>query len=63
MFMTAKELLRQLRLDGWYDVKQKGSHLQLKHPVKKGKITVPVHSGKDIAKGTLNQILKTAGLK
>lgn len=34
------------------------SHLQLVHPVKKGKITVPVHGG-DIPKGTLNAILKT----
>ncbi len=61
--MTSKELVKQLKMDGWYKVKQVGSHLQMKHPVKKGKVTVPVHSGKDIAKGTLSQILKTAGLK
>ena len=40
----------------------KGSHLQLIHPNKLGKITVPVHGG-DIPKGTLNAILKQAGLK
>ncbi len=32
------------------------------YPIKKGKITIPVHGG-DIAKGTLNAILKQAGLK
>jgi len=42
--------------------RRKGSHLQLEHPVKKGKVTVPVHGG-DIPKGTLNAILKQAGLK
>lgn len=61
--MNAKDLLKQLKKDGWYEVKQKGSHVQLKHPRKKGKITVPVHGAKDIAIGTLNQILRTAGLK
>lgn len=61
--MKAKDLLKQLRMDGWYEVAQKGSHLQLKHPTKKGKVTIPIHPGKEIAKGTLNQILKTAGLK
>ncbi|MEI2738124.1 MAG: type II toxin-antitoxin system HicA family toxin [Chitinophagaceae bacterium] len=61
--MNSKDLLKQLRMHGWYDVKQKGSHLQLKHPTKKGKITVPMHGKKDIATGTLIQILKAAGLK
>lgn len=42
--------------------KNKGSHLQLKHSMKPGKVTVPIHSG-DIAPGTLNRILKQAGLK
>ena len=61
--MTARELLRTLHHDGWYDVDQEGSHLQLKHPTKPGKITIPMHSGRDIAPGTLNNILKCAGLK
>ena len=60
--MTARELIRQLKKNGWYEKYQKGSHLQLEHPKKKGKVTVPVHSG-DIPKGTLNSILKQAGLK
>ena len=60
--MTARDLIRVLKKDGWYEKDQKGSHLQLVHPKKKGKVTVPVHSG-DIPKGTLNSILKQAGLK
>lgn len=61
--MTAREILKILHKDGWYEVDQDGSHLQLKHPANPGKVTVPKHSGKDIAPGTLNKILHQAGLK
>ena len=60
--MTSKELLKTLRKDGWIEVGQRGSHLSLKHPVKQGKVTLPMHSG-DLPPGTLNNILKQAGLK
>lgn len=60
--MTAKEILKELHKAGWQDINQKGSHIQLKHPAKPGKVTVPVHSG-DLPRGTLNSILKQAGLK
>ena len=60
--MKARELLKILKDDGWYEDSQKGSHLQLKHKLKPGKITVPIHSG-DVPKGTLHAILKQAGLK
>lgn len=60
--MTVRNVLKLLHDDGWYEVDQDGSHLQLKHPEKKGKVTVPKHGG-DIAPGTLNRIFKQAGLK
>jgi predicted RNA binding protein YcfA (HicA-like mRNA interferase family) len=60
--MKVKELIKKLNNDGWLKKEQKGSHLQLIHPVKKGKVTVPIHGG-DVPKGTLNAILKQAGLK
>ena len=60
--MTAREILRELHKDGWYVVNQEGSHVQLKHPTKPGKVTVPRHSG-DIAPGTLKRIRQQAGLK
>jgi predicted RNA binding protein YcfA (HicA-like mRNA interferase family) len=60
--MKAKEVLKLLKDDGWYEDSQKGSHLQLRHPEKPGKVTVPIHSG-DIPKGTIHGILKQAGLK
>lgn len=60
--MTAREIIRLLKQDGWYEVNQEGSHRQFKHPSKPGKITVSIHA-KDIKAGTLNHILKQAGLK
>lgn len=60
--MTAKEILKELHKDGWIEINQRGSHLNLEHPTKPGKVTVPIHSG-DLPKGTLNSILKQAGLK
>lgn len=60
--MTAKEVIKLLKADGWTEVRSRGSHIQLKHPNKKGLVTVPMHSG-DIPHETLNSILKQAGLK
>jgi predicted RNA binding protein YcfA (HicA-like mRNA interferase family) len=60
--MTPKEILKYLYKDGWREAAQKGSHLQLKHPVKKGKVTVSMHKG-DMAINTLKSILKQAQLE
>ena len=62
--MTVREVLKILHKDGWQEVENrtKGSHIQLRHPTKPGKVTFASHSG-DIAKGTLNSIMRQAGLK
>ena len=49
--------------DGWYQARQRGSHRQFKHPAKPGLVTVAGKPGDDVAPGTLNSILKQAGLK
>lgn len=51
-----------LKIDGWYLVATKGSHHQYKHETKEGRVTVP-HPKKDLPIGTVNSILKQAGLK
>lgn len=62
--MTAREVIKLLEADGWYlDYIGKSSHHYFRHPSKPGKVPVPVHAGKDLKKGTLNSILKQAGLK
>ena len=59
--MSGKEALKMLQKDGWYEVNTEGSHIQLKHPTKPGKVTVPNH--REIRPGTLSSIMKQAGLK
>ena len=59
--MTAKELIRMLKLEGFKEVRQKGSHLIMKHSNGR-QTTVPVHNG-ELKKGTERAILKEAGLK
>jgi len=61
--MTSNEVVRKLKRDGWYKETQKGSHAQFVHPKKTGKVTIPMHQGKEIPPGTLNSIFKQAGWK
>jgi len=57
------EVLRMLNADGWSLVATRGSHRQFKHATKPGRVTVPGKPSDDLALGTLNSILKQAGLK
>lgn len=61
--MKVKDIIKQVEKDGWFVVRIKGSHRQFHHPFKKGLVTVPGHLNDDVAKGTLNSILKQAELK
>jgi predicted RNA binding protein YcfA (HicA-like mRNA interferase family) len=61
--MKIREVLRLLRDGGWYLVRTRGSHQQFKHPTKPGLVTVAGQPNDDLAPGTLNSILKQAGLK
>jgi len=61
--MKIRDIMIRLREDGWYQVSQKGSHRQYKHPFKKGRVTVSGHRNDDLGPGTLNSILDQAGLK
>jgi len=58
-----RDVLRVLKRDGWAEVARRGSHRQLKHGTKKARVTVPGKPSDDLAPGTLNSILKQAGLK
>jgi predicted RNA binding protein YcfA (HicA-like mRNA interferase family) len=61
--MKVRDVLRLLEDDGWFQVAQKGSHRQFKHSEKPGRVTVAGHPTQEMDKGTLNSILKQAGLK
>ena len=62
MPMTAREIIKLLKDNGFECVSTNGSHQKFKNP-KTGRITiVPLHA-KDLKKGTEQNILKQAGLK
>ncbi|MHB1132723.1 MAG: type II toxin-antitoxin system HicA family toxin [Chloroflexota bacterium] len=60
--ITARELVRALHRDGWYDDDQVGSHLSLRHGEKLGKVIVPMHAEKILRPGLLSRILEDAVL-
>lgn len=60
--MRAREIEKLIKQDGWYEVRQVGSHRQFKHPTKQGKVTIPIHSG-DLDIRTVKSIMEQAGLK
>ncbi len=59
--MDSRRVLARLLAEGWVEVRQRGSHLQLKHPEKPGRVTLP-HPKRDIPVGTLRSIEKQAGI-
>lgn len=61
--MKVREIIKLLETEGWYLVSTKGSHRQFKHLTQKGKVTVSGKLSDEVRKGTLNSILKQAGLK
>lgn len=60
--MRSRDVIRLLEADGWKEVARKGSHAQFKHPVKKGRATVP-DPKRDLPVGTLRSIEKQSGIR
>jgi predicted RNA binding protein YcfA (HicA-like mRNA interferase family) len=63
MPMKVQDLIACLEADGWYQVRQKGSHRQFHHASRSGTVTVAGKPSVEVPPGTLNSILKQAGLK
>ena len=59
--VSARELMRFLKAQGFALDRQSGSHLTLRHPTRKVTVTVPVHTGADVGRGLALRILKDAG--
>jgi predicted RNA binding protein YcfA (HicA-like mRNA interferase family) len=60
--VTGRDVLRALERAGWRRVHQVGSHVQLRHPIVPGRVTIPVHRGKTVRPELLKSILGQAGL-
>jgi predicted RNA binding protein YcfA (HicA-like mRNA interferase family) len=63
MPMTVRDIIRLIEDDGWTLVTTRGSHRQFKHASKTGRVTVAGKPSDDVSPGTLNSIMKQAGLK
>jgi len=61
--VKVREVIRLIEQDGWFLVATQGSHRQYKHLTKPGRVTVAGKPSDDMAPGTLNSVLKQAGLK
>ena len=61
--MKVKEIIKLLEKDGCVLVRTRGSHRQYHHPIKVGTVTLSGKESIDIPVGTLNSVLKQAGLK
>jgi predicted RNA binding protein YcfA (HicA-like mRNA interferase family) len=60
--VSSTNLLRVVKKFGFIEKRQRGSHLHLKRDSDNRRITIPIHKGRDIPKGTLTAILKDAGI-
>ena len=61
--MKVRAVIKILENDGWVLTRTRGSHRQFKHSRKRGTVTLAGKSSVDVPPGTLNAILKQAGLK
>jgi predicted RNA binding protein YcfA (HicA-like mRNA interferase family) len=63
MPVKVTELVALIEADGWFLVRQKGSHGQYHHATKRGTVNISGKPSVEVPPGTLNSALKQAGLK
>jgi predicted RNA binding protein YcfA (HicA-like mRNA interferase family) len=61
--VKVRDIIRLIEDDDWFLVATRGSHRQYKHASKPGRVTIAGKPSEDMAPGTLNSVLKQAGLK
>jgi predicted RNA binding protein YcfA (HicA-like mRNA interferase family) len=60
--MRSGQIIKKIEADGWFEVRQTGSHKQYRHATKPGTVTVP-HPKSEMAIGTLKSIEKQSGVR
>ncbi len=58
--LSGERLVKALERAGWTTVRQRGSHVRMRHPDRRVSLTVPLH--RELKRGTLSGILTDAGL-
>jgi predicted RNA binding protein YcfA (HicA-like mRNA interferase family) len=59
--LKSEEVIRVLAKAGFQTIRQRGSHVRLRHPDQRV-VTVPAHLGQDLGRGILRKILRDAKL-
>ena len=60
--MHSREIIRLIEAGGWVKVAQKGDHVQFKHPIRPGRVTV-VHPLKDVSIGVIKDVERKTGVR
>ena len=60
--VSGKKVVKALEAEGWYVKRIRGSHHIMRHPTIPDAVPVPVHGNRPLKRGTLTNILRTAGL-
>ena len=61
--MKVRDVIKLIEADGWYFLRQRGSHRQYRHPTKPGKVTIAGKPSDEMAPGTLGSIFRQAGIE
>jgi predicted RNA binding protein YcfA (HicA-like mRNA interferase family) len=59
--MSSRDVIRELKRNGWMHIGTEGDHFQFRHPTRPGKVTVP-HPKKDLGIREIISIEKQSGL-
>lgn len=60
--VNSRDVIKALKAVGFEKVDQKGSHVQFKHPERRGRVTVP-HPKRDLLINTIRSIERQSGVK
>ena len=60
--LKPREIVRALERAGYFVHEASGSHVQLKHPSRPGRVTVPYHERFELPKHIVKSIIRQAGL-
>lgn len=63
MRMKARDIVKIIKSDGWFEARTTAGHQHFKHPTKPGLVTVPMHGAADVKLPVLRSIEKQSGVK
>jgi predicted RNA binding protein YcfA (HicA-like mRNA interferase family) len=61
--VKVRDVIKLIEADGWYFLRQRGSHRQYRHATKPGKVTIAGKPSDEMAPGTLGSIFRQASIE